>query len=242
MNFAIVVGGTLFLALLHGIFPWLDRKLAPYKKVWYPFSGGIAIGYVFLYLLPKLSDYTAIIVEANPGAWEFWQYRVFLFCLLGFITYYLIDHIYLKLSEYANRRFHLHSTGLLIYNVFVGAIFASFPRSGVAALLVGIFCLSVHALGTDHQAREWQPIAFDRVWRWLFALGVIAGWLINYFLHMPKDLIILAWAFLAGAIIVNVMTEELPESGQTSIWPFLGGVLFVFAVALIIRSTPRIIH
>ena len=44
MSFAIMLAGALFLALLHGIFPWLDRKSAPYKKVWYPFSGGIAIG------------------------------------------------------------------------------------------------------------------------------------------------------------------------------------------------------
>jgi len=140
-----MIGGALLLALLHGIFPWLDRKLAPYKKVWYPFSGGIAIGYVFLYLLPKLSDYTSIILETNPGAWEFWQYRVFLFCLMGFITYYLIDHIHLRHSENANRRFHLHNTGLMIYNVFIGAFFASRymplvqitkPGSGCQSLLI----------------------------------------------------------------------------------------------------------
>lgn len=239
LSFAIMIGGVLLLSLLHGIFPWFDLKLKPYKKTWYPFSGGVAIGYVFLYLLPKLSDYTSIIIQTNPDSSEFGQYRVFVFCLMGFMTYYLIDHFHISRSDDTNRRFHLHSLGLLIYNVFVGAIFASFPRTGMTAPLVGIFCLSVHALGTNHQARAWQPIAFDRVWRWLFILGVIAGWSINYFIHMPKDLIILAWAFLAGAIIVNVMAEELPESGQTNIWPFLGGVLFVFTVALIMRSSPR---
>lgn len=235
-----MLAGALFLALLHCIFPWLDRKSAPYKNVWYPFSGGVAIGYVFLALLPKLSDYTAIIVESNPYTWEFWQYRVFLFCLLGFITYYLIDHIHLSYAKSPDRRFHLHSTGLLFYNLLIGAFFASFPRSGMSAPLAGIFCLSIHALGTNHHAREWLPVAFDRVWRWLFSLGVIAGWSINYFLQVPKEFTTLAWAFLAGAIIVNVMTEELPESGQTNIWSFLGGVLFFLAVALIIRSSPRI--
>ena len=40
-----MIGGVLLLSLLHGIFPWFDLKLKPYKKTWYPFSGGVAIGY-----------------------------------------------------------------------------------------------------------------------------------------------------------------------------------------------------
>ena len=73
LSFAIMIGGVLLLSLLHGIFPWFDLKLKPYKKTWYPFSGGVAIGYVFLYLLPKLSDYTSIIIQTNPDSSEFGQ-------------------------------------------------------------------------------------------------------------------------------------------------------------------------
>jgi hypothetical protein len=55
---------------------------------------------------------------------------------------------------------------------------------------------------------------------------------------MPEQFVFTGSAFLGGAMLVNVMSEELPSPDSDSMKPFLAGVvLFVVAMAWV-RSTP----
>ena len=55
------------IACAHVIFPYFDRKAETFAAIWVPATGGIAIGYVFLYLLPKMGDYTTNIANNSGG-------------------------------------------------------------------------------------------------------------------------------------------------------------------------------
>ena len=87
------------LIILHVLFPFFDKKYQRYSSMWVPFTGGIAIGYVFIYLLPKLSDFTQLIIAHNPNQWEFLHYRLYLIALVALVIYLITDSLYTNNKE-----------------------------------------------------------------------------------------------------------------------------------------------
>ncbi len=54
-------------------------------------AGGVAIGYVFVALLPKIGLYTGRIMAAEPDGPEILQYRLYLLGLAGLLLYFAAD-------------------------------------------------------------------------------------------------------------------------------------------------------
>ena len=77
----------LFLALAHVLYPAFERRFRHHSARWVAFSAGIAIGYVFLYLMPKVAVYTHEILVTEPGRSEYAQLRLYLIALLGLLIY-----------------------------------------------------------------------------------------------------------------------------------------------------------
>ncbi|TDI40339.1 MAG: hypothetical protein E2P02_17205 [Acidobacteria bacterium] len=238
----VVFSGILVLALagLHVAYPWLEERAARRRHIWVPVSAGIAIGYVFLYMLPKLSDYTRAIIAAEPSGAEFFHYRVFLFALFGFLFYFIVDRDRLPGHPRAELATSLHSASFCFYNALVGYIIPHIPRPGLVPLFVASAVLGVHLLGINHQLRHWHPNRFDRTIRWLLAASIVFGWALATFTSLPKELLLVMTGFLAGAIVVNVMMEELPEKDDPRrVVPFLVGIGIFLVVMIFIRSLPH---
>ena len=80
---------AILIAVIHVAYPRLEGLATPYKGVWVPLVGGVAIGYVFLYLMPKLADYTlSVATYDDPSLHEFGQYWIYFYALLGFALYF----------------------------------------------------------------------------------------------------------------------------------------------------------
>ena len=73
------------LALVHVFHVPVEARLRPFRHVWLPLSAGVAIGYVFLYLLPKMARYSAAVgggaVDTQLYAWA----------LAGLLVFYVVD-------------------------------------------------------------------------------------------------------------------------------------------------------
>jgi hypothetical protein len=231
---------VLVIAATHIFFPAFDKATAKHRRLLLPFTAGIAIGYVFLYLLPKLSDYTALIIKESAFGWEFLHYRLYLLALVGFLVYLAIDRLSLPEHPYAKRVRLIQGAGFCFYNVLIGYIVFSLPRPGILPYLLGTFAICAHFIGIDHQLRRWQEAAYDRYLRWLIAASVLAGWGISLFFELPKEFLMSATALLSGGIIINVMTEELPDKREGRLAPFLAGVVFFLLMVIIMRSLPRL--
>ena len=228
------------LAGLHISYPWLEERAARHRHIWVPFTAGIAIGYVFLYMMPKLSDYTRAIMIAEPSESEFLHYRVFLFALFGFLFYFIVDRYRLPGHARAELATSVHATSFCLYNALVGYILPHIPRPGLAPLIVAAAVLGAHLLGINHQLRHWHPRAFDRSFRWLLAASIASGWALATFTSLPKEMLLAMTGFLAGAMVVNVMMEELPQKDDPRrVVPFLAGIGLFFAVMIFIRSLPH---
>ena len=68
------------------------------------------------------------------------------------------------------------------------------------------------------------------------AFSVLAGWTVGVLFRMETSTLAVLSAFLPGGIIVNVMTEELPQRGKGRTLFFIGGVVLVAVLIAIVRS------
>ena len=70
---------------------WFESRFKRFENQWIGFVGGIALGYVTLYMLPKLSNVTSSFITANPDAWSVLQYRAYFILLLGIVVYLVFE-------------------------------------------------------------------------------------------------------------------------------------------------------
>lgn len=232
----------LLMAAVYILYPGFEKAASAYQHLWIPFTGGVAIGYVFLYLLPKLSDYTdSIRVEGVQGIREILDYRVYLYGLLGFVFYYFVDQYKAQKNRKQIGPKILLGSGFFIYSLLTGYILANWSRPGLIPVFLAGSILTLHLLGVNHQVRKWHRRVFDDYFRWLFAIALIIGWGAGIFLDIPREMEIVVTGMLAGGIITNIMNEEIPNRDPYKIVPFIAGVVLITIVAVFTRSLPRFV-
>lgn len=226
------------MAATHMLFPWFDRRAVAYRHLWVHFSGGVAVGYVTLYLLPKMTDFTLSVIRVEGPQWEVLQYRLYLAFLLGLLSYLVVERMQFRQSSGAAALPWLHGFALGTYNVLMGYFIFGFERARIFPYVLAGLVMCIHFVGVDHQVRERNRRAFDEYLRWIMAFCVFLGAAIAYTDNMPEQFVFTGSAFLGGAMLVNVMSEELPSPDSGSLKPFMSGVLLFVVAMAVVRSTP----
>ncbi len=232
--------GVLLLSSVHIFYDSFQRTLSRRLAHWTSVAGGVAVGYVFLYLFPKLSDYTSTIIIGEQGTWEPLRYRLYFFALLGFLVYQAMEF-------YGDQNRHkvtiwnwAHAAGFCAYNALIGYIATGIPRPGILPVFLAVLPIGFHLLGMNHMMSGRMGKLFRSRVRWLFAASLFFGWITGSFASLPVWVTTGFTAFVAGAIIINVISEELPDRGKGSLWAFMAGVAFFSVFMSIIRTLPRI--
>ena len=231
---------VLILSALHISFPSMYVKLHKFGNTLVSFSSGVALGYVFLYMLPKLSDYTFLIKQqSSENSWEFMDYRFYLFALVGLVLYFAVDwYSENKFKRKKNTKV-FNYVPFIIYSFILGIILVNLPRPGFLPLILATIVLGLHFFGINHQLYQWNDHMFTKYFRWLLTIALIAGWFYGSIFEVSKSFKMSATAFISGAIIANVMFEEISKHKPT-INPFVSGIIFFTVVAAVIRSLPKI--
>lgn len=203
-------------------------------------AGGIAVGYVFVGLLPKLGVFTAKIVVAEPASPEFVQYRLYLLGLAGLLLYFAADRFRVGRAD-SGAALAIHSTAFAGYNALAGYLLAHLnsSRSGFVPHVLLAAVMAIHLFAMNHQLRSWHGAAFDRWLRWLFAASAIGGWLAGVLMPVSEGALAAWAAVLAGGILINVFNEELPRERDSRVAAFLAGVAIVVAVAALFRTLSK---
>lgn len=210
-------------------------------------AGGAAVAYVFVYVLPKLSKQSHVVVDAlGQGFLGFTSLHVYGVAMLGLIAYFGVSRLTDMTEENALYRqppipvewaVRLHVASFAAYSLLVGFIIASLGKPRIELIGLATLALMLHFLGNDyHLAQKYQQ-AYRRVIRWVLAASVLAGWLIGTLAKVSATTVAYGFAFLSGAIIINTLREELPHEAHASFWLFLGGALgYSILILLIIRA------
>ena len=219
LDLALAVAITL--AIVHLLGAPLRRLVRKKEAIVSSCGGGMAIAYVFLQLLPELDKGHHLVGIA-----------IYFVVLIGFILFYTLEcHLPLRgskeTSEHSSRSvLYMHIIISWIYNWLIiytipEQLQVSIPHAAVGIIAIGMhLSYNYHILGLRY-ARE-----FDSWGRYVLASAPLAGWVANILAEpgsaVVSDLLI---ASLAGAILHNVLKDELPDSQRSSFRWFVTGVL-----------------
>ncbi len=187
---------------------------------WHSFSGGAAVAYVFMYLLPKLAQKQVVLLNAsNLGLYGFFEHHAYLVALFGFVGYYGVARATVFMRGHVQP---VQVAGFAGYSILVGYLVADTPRLVPLGLIT--IAMTLHFMGTDYGLRVQYREVYDRVIRWVFALSIFVGWGIGMATEIADTTVALWFAFLAGGIIINVIKQEVLDEQSGRFWEFLAGV------------------
>ena len=70
-----------------------------------------------------------------------------------------------------------------------------------------------------------DPYPYDDIGRWLLVAAVVGGWMTGYFGSLGPIGPAAIQAFIAGGVLLNVFSEELPEERQSRLGTFAAAAL-----------------
>jgi hypothetical protein len=224
------------IASVHLWLPAFANRFAHREDAWIGFTGGIALGYVMLYMLPKISVMTMTAVSENPDAHHFIHIRAYLVLLAGVISFIAMDRLSQSRSLRKNRtaratEYSAHG----IYNFLAGYVAVELPASSILAHLLVSAILAMHVMGMSNLLIHKHGDRYTRV-RWILLFLVLSGGAVALITELPKPFVNISTALIGGIILLNVVSEELPTGNKHRFGWFLLGVGVLLAAMLIIVS------
>lgn len=201
------------------------------RSLWLSFAGGCAVAYVFAYLLPRIAGEHAALLDL-PGM-GLVRNPIWLVAMTGLVVFYGLELLVQKnreereeegLDDTSSGVFWVHIGAFGLYNLLIGLLLVQRYGYGLRSFLFYVAAIAFHFVSNDFGLRDEHEEKFEAKGRWILSAAIVAGWLIGLSLPLPPWLTAVAFAFLAGGIILNVLKEELPEKRESSFMPFLVGV------------------
>ncbi|ALA59256.1 hypothetical protein [Nitrospira moscoviensis] len=229
------------LILVHVVSPWLAFLDQVPRSRLLSFSGGVAVGLVFLDIMPELAEQQRVVERVLGEAPSFLEHHIYLVAILGLATFYGADRV-VKTSRKQRREagledmagqgaFWLSMAVFTLKNTIVGYLLASEEWS-LRGLLLFLPAILLEFVLSDRALHEAHRHNYDRIGRWVLAAAVIAGYAVGDRAPLPPVLFAALTAFLGGAIILTTLKEELPDERQSRFGAFAAGIV-VYAILVL---------
>lgn len=206
------------------------RALGVQRRSLVSFSAGMASAYVFVHVMPELHSARSAFAESASVTLPYEGMAIYFVALVGFLTFYGLDHLRAHLGEPAaegggSRAFRLHVVGFSAYVALVGYLLVRNLEDTPTSTALFAAAFAVHFLAIDHTLRKEHGAEQDRVGRIVLACAVVAGWSLGQLLALPPAVLAPLLAFVSGAVIMNSAIGELPAEKDGRFVPFLLGGL-----------------
>lgn len=213
------------------------------RSRWLSGAGGVAVAYVFVHILPELAAHRDTFAEAMGVDGFAAEMRVYLVALAGLVTFYGLERAATvsrsKSREQSGedaveaRLYWIHIGAFAVYNVLIGYLLLHREEPGLGSLAIFSLAMGLHFLTSDFGLRQHHKGRYDHSGRWILAGAVMLGWLLAVLTAVPKLVLALLFAFLAGGVVLNVLKEELPEERESRFLPFLAGTVACAALLVV---------
>lgn len=228
---------VVYLALINffGIYLFPRDRVSSQK--WFSFSSGIAITYFFMYLLPSLNKrQDTLRVDwldlALPS-------EIYVISLLGFTVFYgtmrVVRTPYFKDETIdQNVSYWLQVTLLTAYMSFSAYVVTATSVTFVARSFYAT-ALGVHFLAVGHDLYRHYGERYIRQGRYLLSGGIVVGGFFSRFVELPSHIEAILFAFVAGAMILNIVKFELPADRNLHFRTFVLAVVSYGGLLLLLK-------
>nr|TXF85408.1 hypothetical protein FTX54_09270 [Alkalicoccus halolimnae] len=223
--------GVVFIAI-----HFLANAFIPSEKVkrkkWFSFSGGLAVSYIFVYLLPTLhAEQTNI---ADPYLHLAMESEIYFVGLIGVVVFLGIQILIRQNYVSHISSFWSAVAFYALYNALVSFVVLSFEVSGIQALFY-CFAIGLHFIAVAHDLWREFPYEYNKYGRYVLGAGIVAGWIFALTVNLTPLLKSIIFAFVAGAMIFNVFKHELPSDEETHFPTFAGAVLIYSTITMSLK-------
>jgi len=243
-------GSALVLMLAHLFSYRIYRYSSHHRNRVFSFFGGITIAYVFLDLLPRLES-AKIHFETVFG--DLPQFMDSLavpgLALLGFLIFFSLEHLAVG-SRHSERKksgqeygvsqaslaaFRIHFVVLAFFNIIIGYILRFEVETGIFALVLYTFALSLHFIILDNTMEDHYKKLYLKFGRYVASVMPLIGWGLS--MIFPENLAeaYLLLALISGILLFNAIKDEVPRGGGQNSVIFVAGALF-YSVLLFIAA------
>ena len=196
----------------------LHHHLYKSDKVAVSFGGGMAIAYVFIHLMGELS-----------AGYEIFGSSIHFVSLLGFTLFYGLNRLIARIEiDPISKKDYIFYVEILFYCLYNLLIVYAIPKQFHNSLLLTflyVISISFHFLHNDYSLAKKHPHKFHGFGRYAAIFFLIIGSLAKIFSPPPSEFVAdFLIAILAGIIISNVFTEELPRPENSSFRWFVAGI------------------
>ncbi|MFC5713074.1 hypothetical protein ACFPU1_09785 [Thalassorhabdus alkalitolerans] len=233
--------GIIMIGVFYSFIYLFAYKLVPSNKLrrekWISFVGGLAASYVFIYVLPYLHDHQHAIKEEYGRLAT--QTELYFVCLVGLLVFYGVQKYsegnFSKVqSASSTSNFWVQVSFFALYNILVSYTLVSTEVSGVQAMFYAS-ALGLHFLVVAHDIWRYYPTQYVAVGRYIMASGVMIGWIMGIWLSISYLLEAIIFAFISGAMILNVLSNELPKHREAHYPTFAFGVILYTSSAMFFK-------
>lgn len=183
-------------------------------------GSGVAIAYVFIDLLPKLSKNDALVKQALWTVLPYFERHVYVMALLGFLLFFTVDqtqgswrketpYFWLSLSSYA------------LFNFLMGYAVVDKDNPEVRPLALFTIAISLHYFMNDFSLNKAHGDQYRYFGKWILIVFLFLGWLTGLLFTLSQTGVALMSAFIGGGVIMNVTRHELSEDVPHSLRAFL---------------------
>lgn len=193
-------------------------------------GGGIAIAYVFVDLLPKLSQSDLIVTKALDGIFPYFEKHVYVLALLGFLLFFFINQstsIWKKKTS-----FWCSLASYSLFNFLVGYAVVDKDNPEVQPLVLFTIAIGLHYFVNDYSLSESYGKMYRQTGKWILIASLYLGWLAGIWFILPEAGVALVSAFIGGGVIMNVTRHELPQENPHSLGAFLLATAFYTVILL----------
>lgn len=206
------------------------------------FAGGAGTAFVLLRLLPQVASGGPGIERALAGG----PLRVlvrpaFSVTVLSLLVFYALLRLMQRQKqarERGGRRtgtgwFWLHAPIYALLNVVIGMLVLQQAETGWQAVLLFVTAKGSALLVLDHAFFDQHGGQYDRIGRWMTAMAIPSGVVLRlWVVPLTSAAVTLMLAVLGGAVILNMIGEEVPPERDSRIWAFaLGAVAYAILVS-----------
>lgn len=199
------------------------------------FAAGASVAYVFVLLLPEVSE-AALEFGELRGESLLAEQLVYAAALVGFVGFYGLEVVArhdLEKTEQDSLVFGISLASFALYSALVAYLLYHQEVPGVLNLALYAAAMALHFAITDHGLRRHLGATYDRFGRWVLAGATLFGAVIGLTGGGEGFVVPVLFGFLAGGIIFNTIKEELPDASRGRLVAFVVGTLVLAVVVLL---------
>lgn len=231
---------VLALAGVHLAAGHLRRLEGPPRSRWLSAAGGVSVAYVFVHLLPEVARADESIERSGlVGSLE---RHAYVMAFLGLVVFHSLEHLAVGsrsrsraaggIDRATSRALAVHVASFAAYNALIGYLVVRRPEEGTGTLMLFTAAIAVHFVVVDYGLREHHRHDYEHVVRWGLAAALVAGAGAGALADLRESAVGLMLAFLAGAIVLTTVKDEIPGDRRSRPAPFVLGAAAYAALLL----------